>query len=348
MDELKQVIFKDINNTIMRLKLNHSISLYPYLLSDLNELYDLCNALGIEGYPVYEDTKVFTTSQKYNVNIVNKINEIYFQNYALFESLIRSVNRFYKDYPTYKEYDYFPKIKMDINEIVLLVSDFLKKFDMRYYNLFKDLSNKRKLIISPIPSRNAAGITYNGYTFSPYIVFENTNNLLTATTIVHEIAHAFSNNLISNIELKKQNNRYLNNSVEICSYTIELFFIDYLKKIHFYENDIQRLINDYNSLLKRSAKYCEENLYIVSKTIDLKEEDGEDNDFNNGFANLCGKCLAVYLFSLKDKDKALDLIDKISIESCEKSLTDIILDNNMDYNDISKFKSGRKLFKKWN
>ena len=339
MEKIKKVIFKDINNIICLLKKNKSISTYPYLITDLVQLQDLCDDLGIEGYPDFEDTNVFLDAKKYNDNAVNTIAESYLIDYDFIYKLLSKVNNFYDTNPTHKMYDDNPKVNLQLPEMLDLAVEFLTYFDKRYLNTFLRIYNEKKLIMVN-PNDGDFGLTYNGYAFSPYIVFENRNNLLTVETIVHEVAHAFSTHLIGRIDFKHQYNHYLTNTVEICSYSTELFFIQYLLDNHILPEDTQRLINQFNRYLQ----------YDAATLIALFNEHDEyfcaTEKTDSMLSNFYGRTIGTYLFGLNDKEKALYLIDRISIESCKKILTDIIIDNGMDLKDISNFRSGKRVLRK--
>ena len=340
MNDIKKIIFKDISNIIKLLKSNKSISIYPYLLSDLEQLQELCDDLGIEGYQTFADTNISLNYQKYNDNIINTIAGSYLIDYDFTFELLSNITEFYNSSPLYKMYDDETRISLQLEEILELVMEFLHYFDDRYLETFYKVFNEKKLIVAKPGESDALGMTYNGYKFSPYIIFENRNSLVTVATIIHEVAHAFSTYLIKNIEFKKQNNRYLINTIEICSYTTEFFFIEYLEKEHILTHDTKRLINEFNHYLQDNSLYLFEEFSKGSDNLDITDE------IQSVMKDFYGRALAPYLVSLNDKEKALYLIDRISIESCEKPLTEILKDNNMDIEDIASFSSASKVLKR--
>ena len=342
MDEFKKMIFNDMNNIINQIN-NSNIDDAPYLCSDLNDLFIICDNFGITDYPKIDLKYLNSELEKLDDNAIQTTINSYTKDPSFILNIIYNIYKFYR-WKGISGCDYNNlSTKLAPNESYQLAKDFYSSFDKRYLDVFNKLYDNKRIRSFESSDDELFGITEYGISYLPYVFYTEFNNILTATTIIHEIAHAYCAIEQQKLGYQKMYHSILINTVEIPPYTIELFFYDYLNKIGFNKNDVNLLYNIYSASLKVIAKDCYCNYY--------RKKNFKDNDINlvnSQISTLYGKALGIYLYSLNNKEKAINLIDIINIESCSKILPDIIKDNNMDYDDIVSFESGSKLIlKKW-
>ena len=342
MDELKEMLLNDMSN-IIKLISTSKLKDIPYLCDDLNDLSIVCDSFGIKEYPRIDFLLYDEQFKEFNKNAEQIILNSYIKDPDFILNLIINIHKFYKFKKIFNCNYNNLATKLTPNESCQLVREFYSSFDKKYLNVFNELYDNKRIRSFDSLDDELFGITEYGISYLPYIFYTEFNNVLTATTIIHEVAHAYCAIEQRKLGYQKMHHSILVNAYEIPPYTIELFFYDYLSSIDFNRHDINLLYNIYSASLKVIVKNCYHNYYC--------KKDLNDNDMNivnSQIDTLYGKALGIYLYSLNDKEKAIHLIDTINIESCSKILPDIIKDNNMDYDDIVNFKSGSSLIrKKW-
>lgn len=169
---------------------------------------------------------------------------------------------------------------------------------------------------------------------------------MSAVSLVHEASHTYYRYYRNLFKNSTELNIINSNISEIPSYTLELYFFDWLKS--------KKICLEDNYILKNNFFYLL--LSFANNFVDLF--DNKDFIFTkNNFASIeknytynidsfIGKAFACYLYSLNDIEKVNYLIDKLFQNKDIMSLEEIIRKNNLDYEDIINFESGKKLIKK--
>ncbi|HHT38467.1 MAG TPA: hypothetical protein GXZ95_03505 [Mollicutes bacterium] len=228
-----------------------------------------------------------------------------------------------------------------------VVGDFLKWYNDDAFLLFKNMwQNKQINLIDSNKWRASVGACYLPirYLKKGYIFSLDTKSLFTMETIVHEMQHAFEEE-ISNY--KKTHENFLNFN-EVATNFIELLFLNYLKENKMFLNETHNqhkkniiafrstALNLQNKLTIESAikNYYEENkekkeetlqTLSISKVIKILNDRGICRTGNDIMIarNIYGPGIEVYLNNyliahkifelyLKDKKQALNIIETLS------------------------------------
>lgn len=249
-EDIKKTIFSDIYMMINKIKKCNSKTIYNIYLYELEILYYLCGMLKIDDYPDLENysNKSFTIDETkcynnyYNQLMVDK------KYHLEFTKNIESI-----DYYKYQDFRNFQlKIDIDIRDSINLMCEFLKKYDIRIYNLFKTLLFENRIIIdnrekpeskyNEIQTPAYAICSYGSYL--PYIVLETQNFISDTIYIVHELAHAFD------YQLKRSNKVYNQKKIncldEVYSYYLQFVYMDFLNSENIFKQDIKSISMGFN------------------------------------------------------------------------------------------------------
>lgn len=249
-DDIKKTIFGDVYMMINKIKKCNSKTMYNIYLYELEALYCLCGMLKIDDYPKLENY----SNKSFIIDETKCYNEYYNQlmkdkNYHLeFAKNLENV-----DYYKYQDNQNF-KIKIDINieDSIYLMCEFLKKYDIRIYDLFKTLLFQNRIIINnqeeteyKFNEIKTPAYTISSYgSYLPYIVVDPNNFLSDSIDIVHELAHVFD------YQFKRSNKIYnqkkFNCLDEVVSYYLQFVYTDYLNNENIFKQDIKNISMCYN------------------------------------------------------------------------------------------------------
>ena len=212
------------------------------------------------------------------------------------------------------------------------------------YNLLKKVSKDNKIFMTD--NFISYGVTYfsAAENFSPYIIIEQQYNIIDPITLAHEITHVYymsRQNLNKNYYKINASNSCFN---EIPTYTLELYFYNWLKENKICSSDNKTLYNLIFLDIYKESKYF---LNYFKRNLNLTQdfETITSDDFKLKLYNFIGILFAFYFYSINDLEK-IDSIFKKFYDSKEiPSLEEIISDYNLNYEDIINFKYGKKIAK---
>ncbi|MBQ8891628.1 MAG: hypothetical protein IJ068_02055 [Bacilli bacterium] len=275
----------------------------------------------------------------------NRVKNFIKYNNNLFSSFAILYNK-YKDYDINYVNDY-----IDYKEISSSMIDFFKYLNI--YDLFRNILNNKMIGKSSIIGES--NLTINNYDDS-YIVIGNfsKNNLLYYDLFVHEMGHAYVNNILKDKKIYNPNTLYK----EIIPITFERLFIDYLKENDLLSfKDMKRLIINEETMRTAELSYAFKTCDIIKNhsykltrndiVLDEKEE-GYSFDFHYyAIANI----VSINLLDLYKKDRIkfinnmpniVNEISSITLQSLNKyydfDLISNYLENNLASQKVRKIK----------
>ena len=334
-------VLKDINNTIANLKKNKSLSSYYYSLIDLDALYELCSILDINNYPIYDDINKVDID-KNRKSIGPYILKNLFLNLDIYEKMCNNVINELNTFSLYYNPINHP---ISIEDNYTYSAEFLNYFSKSFLNiLLKLLLDNRIIIVNDFEdSPKASGFTYTSYSnFDPYILLLDCGNIVTGSSLVHEIAHAYNDTIVNNVNRKdKQFIRY-SFTDELTSLYTEIIFSNYLSDNH--------LLNGDGKSLLRNMTF---NFYLATKavldTIKTLKNNGEivfTDEIRYDFEVLIAMAIGLYLAQNIKKDEALKKIDIINKNGYKIDFIDTLIQAELDIDDIISFNSASKYIRK--
>lgn len=345
MDDIERIIKKDINTVLGKLKQNKNKSTYAYNLIDLSLLYDLCD--------IFDVSDIFD-------NQINNYDFIFYKKYKNIEKILN--DNFFKLFIKNKDfikwaaisiaealncYNFYPvefKNVIKEKEAVNITLDFLKHYNNNIYNLLKTVSKDNKIFMTD--NFISYGVTCFSTTenFSPYIIIEQQYNIMDSITLAHEITHVYymsRQNFSKNYYKINASNSCFN---EIPTYTLELYFYEWLKENRICSNDNKILYNLIFLYIYNEAKYF---INYFKKNLNLSQnfETIISDDFKLKLYDFIGILFAFYFYSIKDLEKIDSIFKKFYDSKKIPTLKEIISDYGLNYEDIINFKYGKKLAK---
>lgn len=248
-------------------KLNHqytqanSISKLKSITRDLIDFQDICQEIGIENQNIkwLNDNRITQLYDQILINSENSILNDIETNNQIFNLLStntlktfqKSNLKFKNSYTIYSE---LPRI--NLSEIIDIISSFLNDFDYNAYLAFKSQLDNNEIHLTNL-QQGCCGDTLNLITINKFLVLIDKrikNNLYLAFAIIHEFGHTqgitLLNNESSKINLKTLDSLYS----EIISNFYECAFVNYLidNKIHLKSTEFLSE-SRYNELLTHMA-----------------------------------------------------------------------------------------------
>lgn len=342
MDDIERIIKKDINTVLGKLKQNKNKSTYVYNLIDLSLLDDLCNF-----FDIFDDqinNYDFISYKKYK-NIEKILNDNFFKLFIKNKDFIKWAAISIAE--ALNCYNFYPvefKNMIKEKEVVNITLDFLKHYNNDIYNLLKTVSKDNKIFMTD--NFISYGVTYfsAAENFSPYIIIEQQYNIMDPITLAHEITHVYymsRQNLRKNYYKLNASNSCFN---EIPTYTLELYFYEWLKENKICSSDNKILYNLIFLYIYNEAKYF---INYFKKNLNLSQdfETITSDDFKLKLYNFIGILFAFYFYSINDLEKIDSIFKKFYDSKKIPSLEEIISDYDLNYEDIINFKYGKKLAK---
>lgn len=249
-NDVKNTIINDINKVINKIKKCKSKSMYNIYLYELEALYYLCNNLGIEDYPKIENY----SSKSYEVNddklmkkymkqlLKDKKYHLEFSNNEKIIDIEKSKN----------ELNYVIDNNINMDQIIEIMLEFLKDYDIELYNIFVKLYNENRIIINNTENYDCTSelltpaYTINSYgTFTPYMVINYTDDLDDSVNIVHELGHIYDYIQVRSNKINMQ--KKMNCLDEVISYYLQFVYTDYLSKKKIFDKNIDNLYYGYSA-----------------------------------------------------------------------------------------------------
>ena len=218
------------------------------------------------------------------------------------------------------------------------MTSFLKYLNI--YNLFKDLLNNK--MIGKSNSIGESNLTINNYDNS-YIVIGNflKNSILYYDLFVHEMGHAYVNNILKDKKIYNPNSLYK----EIIPITFERIFIDYLKENNLIDlGNLKSLVINEETMRLMEVTYAFKTSDIIKNhSYNLKQNDfildekGEVYSFEF-YYYVIANIVSIYLLNLykQDKEKFINNLPGIVNEISDISLQNLF-GKYFDYNLINKY-----------
>lgn len=343
MDDIERIIKKDVNTVLGKLKQNKNKSTYVYNLIDLILLDDLCNFFDIFDGQI--NNYDFISYEKYK-NIEKILNDNFFKLFIKNKDFIKwAAVSIAESLNCYNFYPVEFKNMIKEKETVNITLDFLNHYNNGIYNLLKKVSKDNKIFMTD--NFISYGFTYfsAAENFSPYIIIAQQYNIIDSITLAHEITHVYymsRQNLNKNYYKINASNSCFN---EIPTYTLELYFYNWLKENKICSSDNKTLYNLIFLDIYKESKYF---FNYFKRNLNLSQdfETITSDDFKLKLYNFIGILFAFYFYSINDLEK-IDSIFKKFYDSKEiPSLEEIISDYNLNYEDIINFKYGKKIAKK--
>lgn len=342
MDDIERIIKKDINTVLGKLKQNKNKSTYVYNLIDLSLLDDLCNF-----FDIFDDqinNYDFISYKKYK-NIEKILNDNFFKLFIKNKDFIKWAAISIAE--ALNCYNFYPvefKNMIKEKEAVNITLDFLKHYNNDIYNLLKTVSKDNKIFMTD--NFISYGFTYfsAAENFSPYIIIEQQYNIMDPITLAHEITHVYymsRQNLRKNYYKLNASNSCFN---EIPTYTLELYFYEWLKENKICSSDNKILYNLIFLYIYNEAKYF---INYFKRNLNLSQdfETITSDDFKLKLYNFIGILFAFYFYSINDLEKIDSIFKKFYDSKKIPTLEEIISDYDLNYEDIINFKYGKKLAK---
>ena len=248
---IENIVRKDILNIINRIKKCHSKSMYNKLISDLSKLYEIANTLKLDNILDVDNYAYKTYSRNYR-KIEKNQKKFYLENYDFHSELTDNYIYILNKYPN-QNYRYIVD-EMSIEESQNLAANFLKEYNYKIYETFKNCVMNNKFIYLDKKEYDFynEGETYYGNYFNTYVLIENQESIFTALTSIHEVGHIYDFD-----NLMETNYNYL---TEIYSHYLELIFGNYLKNKNIdctnvkynYLDNLEETVTDLSNLLKEN------------------------------------------------------------------------------------------------
>lgn len=151
----------------------------------------------------------------------------------------------------YNSYYYNYKKYLSTKKNIEISCDFLQIFNNNIFQLLKQIIENGRMLIYDLNEGEKVsefGISFLIKSFKiSYIILNDTFDINTAVTIVHEAAHIYAFQKYKNISNKVINKiDSVSFYTEMYSYFIELIFFDYLESINFNKSDIISLRKAYD------------------------------------------------------------------------------------------------------
>lgn len=342
MDDIERIIKKDINTVLGKLKQNKNKSTYVYNLIDLSFLNDLCNFFDIFDGQI--NNYDFISYEKFK-NIEKILNDNFFKLFIKNKDFIKwAAVSIAESLNCYNFYPVEFKNMIKEKETVNITLDFLNHYNNGIYNLLKKVSKDNKIFMTD--NFITYGVTYfsAAENFSPYIIIEQQYNIIDPITLAHEITHVYymsRQNLSKNYYKINASNSCFN---EIPTYTLELYFYNWLKENKICSSDNKTLYNLIFLYIYKESKYF---FNYFKKDLNLSQdfETITSDDFKLKLYNFIGILFAFYFYSINDLEKIDSIFKKIYDSKEIPSLEEIISDYNLNYEDIINFKYGKKIAK---
>jgi len=252
--DVKNTIINDIYKVINKIRNCKSKSMYNTYLYELEALYYLCNNLGIEDYPKIENY----SSKSYELNddkLMKKYMKQLLKDKKYHLEFVKNEKNIDKDkYKNNQNFIINNDVKM--NQIIKIMFEFLKDYDIELYNIFVKLYNENRIIINNIVYYDCTSellspaYTINSYgSFTPYMVIKYTDDLDDSVNIIHELGHIYDYMQIRSNKVSMQ--KKINCLEEVISYYLQFVYTDYLSKKKIFDRNIANLYYGY------SASYIE-------------------------------------------------------------------------------------------
>lgn len=342
MEDFEKKIKTEIYNVKKELK--HSKKLQ--LVEDLNHLNFLCFLLEL---PFYKRNYLQELKLELNTDIfsfyLKHIKEFDF-NFTLIQYYKHFMSNLFNDGKDDIDYKYSSEIKL--GDAIDLVFDFFKSYDIRYYNTFKNISEKLIVLDRDFLKNEVfSGTTLCGNSplTSSRIVLADSSDILVPITLAHETSHVYDFSINHNLTNKQYFKKILSITHEINPYHTELHFLDYLSK--YYKKDVQISLKDFDDYFWITIFTIDE-LFNYEKKSFIKYN-RVYNDYVDQLRDFYGRLIAYILYSLNDIEKEIYVRDKIMTDTCHTSLKDILLKEGINLEDYSTHDKVFKLIQKhWN
>ena len=341
MEKFKQEIYTEIKNAQKELKYKNN----EQLEVDISHLYYLCDILELDKsqfkknyYREIFDPSIFKYYHKYikNLNINSYLIEVY--------------NDFFKDFfsNSQNDIDYIYKTKINNYDSLSLALDFLKNFNIKYYNTLIKLEHNIILLDNnDYKDEEIYGVALGGNSriVKPKILILDTDDINTCISIAHETSHIYNFFTNHNLTSKQYINKLINCTTEIDSYYTELCFYDFLKND--YKEDIETCFKDFDDYffdtvdtIKALFSYINTSFFKYMKNYD---------DYVDVIRDFYGRLVAYLLYNLNDIEKGNYICNKIMTEIHYKDLESILLENGINLKNDNSHEEVFKLIKKhWN
>lgn len=128
-------------------------------------------------------------------------------------------------------------VRVTQKETTRLVENFFKDYDEKLYKYYQSIKDTRLFKCE----MDAFGDTINGFGIIDTIVLYNpTETIIDSFTVCHEIIHSYITDKTKSLNEGESLLYYANNFLEVYSIFIELAFYDYLKRIKYFNSDVDR------------------------------------------------------------------------------------------------------------
>ncbi len=283
----KDNITRDIDALNGMLKTSSSIEEYKYIKSNLDLLLDLYKNLYKEDYEVdihhnYDFERTISETD-------DKVEDIYVKEFIKDRELHYSLAcKLMSIVPFSREYNGRLE-EIDYDLVFKLVEDFLKSFNPKMYELYKDLSNG--YIDFYTSKSNPISEANNIFMINKkYIAISPKTTIDASLSIIHELAHAYSFDF-----LKNHNEAYnaCKSYFEFYPYFMERMFLLYLEENNLHLKDVDHLRRFNNAKLRMNANSF---IYFYTKKKNELEEDS---------SMVCGTMVYLYgnyISGLKEAD----------------------------------------------
>lgn len=258
---------------------------------------------------------------------------------------------------------YKPKKKLNKKESDEIIREILSDMDSDIYELYKDLENKKRIVVKPLKEE---AVCINGFNLDDdYIVINSNIHFMIEFILTknHEIGHIYEISLMKDLSQKQKWDRYKYNYSEVVSRFFERVSMDYMINNDIYKNETENfLFSRYADLLcdflfldkiiyhikNDMCTYNNEN-YLFTKKIDYEEiEDrfifdvssyGSYRKFTNyGYGSLLGE----YFFSVykENKKEGLKSLKEFVLRQGLLNNQEMLRKINFYNNDLSFLKNG--------
>ena len=205
--------------------------------------------------------------------------------------------------------------KVSLETSISLAENFLKEYDDDIYNYFMKIKDNDIYLCKMDDSGRTLA---SNHLIKSYILFEPSCTIGDSFTLVHETIHSYLDSKMPPMNDTEKNTYYSNNFLEVYSIFSELVFYDYLKKIKYNNDDIDKYYKIIVSILCDSLDEYKNSNYL------------DPNSQRLGY----GYVIAYHFYDqyCKDKEKAKENIYNFMMNFKSKKI-DYML-NNYGLNEI--------------
>lgn len=249
-EDIKKIIINDIYKVINKIRNCKSKSMYNIYLYELDSLYYLCNQIDLKEYPKLEDYS-YKSFEINDDKLMKKYMKQLLKDKKYHLEFIKNEKNIDRE-KSKNELNYVIDNNINMEQIIEIMLEFLKDYDIELYNIFVKLYNENRIIINNTENYDCTSelltpaYTINSYgSFTPYMVIKYTDDLDDSVNIIHELGHIYDYMQIRSNKVSMQ--KKINCLEEVIYYYLQFVYTDYLSKKKIFDRNIANLYYGYSA-----------------------------------------------------------------------------------------------------